>query len=90
MTVVMKAGLQLLLNRFNPDRVRKQVEEAAGRNPMPPVAKKARRWDRYLKNYHLLFQDMEDDFQAVFGDSFVTAYEDQADALEHERKAQAG
>ncbi len=90
MVVGMKAALQLLLSRFDPQGLEKQLEERGGRTHVLPMAKKAKLWEQYLRLYEALSRDIEDDFQAVFGNEFVSAYEQQVRSIEKERKKHPG
>jgi len=85
--VGMKAGLQLLLRRFDPAALERQFEERGGRSHVLPMGKKTKLWDQYLRLYQALDQEIEDDFQAVFGNEFVSAYEKQVQALGETREA---
>ncbi len=90
MVVGMKAALALLLKRFDPQDLEQTFGEQASRGHLLAVGRKAKLWELYLKHYQSLNKDREDDFQAVFGNEFVSAYERQIRELARERQNRAG
>lgn len=72
----MQASLQALLQHFDPARLEEQAA-ATGLNP------KARLWEHFTEVHAQLQQNIQDDFQTLFGEPFVNAYEEQMDKLRH-------
>lgn len=70
----MQASLQALLQHFDPARLEQQAS-ASGLNP------KARLWEHFTEVHAQLHQDVHEDFQALFGEPFANAYEEQMDKL---------
>ena len=82
----MRAAVRLLIQRFDPAKLRAMGENA--RLNLVPAQKKARAWDAFEALYHETARALADDFDGVFGKAFARAYEealDQAKAIETEQ-----
>ena len=74
----MRAALEGVLKRFDPDAVEARLTQGKLAAVLPG-ARKARLWDNYRELYKTVASEAEDDFQAVFGRAFARAYEARAD-----------
>jgi type VI secretion system protein len=76
----MRAAFGDLLKRFDPQAIERSEEASALDGILPPL-KKARMWNRMNVIYRELVRESEDNFDKVFGASFVRAYADQVRRL---------
>jgi FHA domain-containing protein len=73
----MRAALSAVLARFDPEALEKRLAPKGLLNSVMPAQRKARLWERYGEQYAQLMQEVEDDFDSVFGRAFVKAYQAQ-------------
>lgn len=76
----MRAAFGDMLKRFDPQAI-ERIEEAGVLDGVLPPLKKARMWNRMNVIYRELVRESEDNFDKVFGASFVRAYADQVRRL---------
>ena len=69
-----------MLKRFDPQAIERSEEAGVLDGVLPPL-KKARMWNRMNVIYRELVRESEDNFDKVFGASFVRAYADQVRRL---------
>ncbi|MBL1437533.1 MAG: type VI secretion system-associated FHA domain protein TagH [Rhodobacteraceae bacterium] len=69
----MQAAIKQLLERFDPARLSAKMEAKKSLFG----GGKAKRWDVFEKMYSEIAAEAEDDFQALFGQAFAKAYEEQ-------------
>ncbi|MEM9852358.1 MAG: type VI secretion system-associated FHA domain protein, partial [Pseudomonadota bacterium] len=79
----METAIKSLLARFDPDALGSTIEESGVLGGLLRN-KKAQYWDAFEKLYAKLATEAEDDFNALFGKSFGTAYKDQLAKLKSE------
>jgi type VI secretion system FHA domain protein len=75
-----QAGYEHLLERFDPQRIKKRADkEATG--PRLPLGAGARYWDFYSAYFTRETEDAADAFRHLFGDAFARAYEEKLQEL---------
>ena len=77
----MRAALAGVLGRFEPERLEERLVARSVLDTLVPGSRKARLWELYLQHFDAIRGDAQDDFQALFGNAFIAAYEAQLDAL---------
>ncbi len=72
----MQAALEAVLQRFDPARLDEQLVEAPLLQRLLPSSRKAQLWDAFTQHYARVRDDANDDFHTLFGDAFLTAYDE--------------
>jgi FHA domain-containing protein len=89
--MAMLAGMQRaiasLLERFEPEKLKQQLDHQPMLASILPGARKASYWTAYEALYRKIATEAAEDFNAVFGREFARAYEDQADRMRAEGDA---
>jgi FHA domain-containing protein len=80
----MRAGLEGVLQRFDPQQLEGKLAPRSGLGSLIPAARKARLWELFQELFGQLQREAEDDFDELFGRAFVRAYEAQLDRLQAE------
>ncbi|MCW8935089.1 MAG: type VI secretion system-associated FHA domain protein TagH [Gammaproteobacteria bacterium] len=82
-----RAAFKGVIERFDPILLEQRFakQKKAG---LIPASQKAKNWDAYLEYYNELAGDIDNSFQYLFGDEFVSAYEEQLQKLTIARKSQ--
>jgi FHA domain-containing protein len=70
-----RAALTEILGRFDPSLLEKCLAGGTLIDSLLPAIRKTKLWEIYLEQYAKIRREAEDDFQSVFGRSFLTAYE---------------
>jgi FHA domain-containing protein len=70
-----RAALTEVLGRFDPAVLEKRLAGGALLDSLLPSIRKAKLWEIYLEQYAKIRREAEDDFQSIFGRSFLEAYE---------------
>ncbi|MCB1777779.1 MAG: type VI secretion system-associated FHA domain protein TagH, partial [Candidatus Competibacteraceae bacterium] len=70
-----QAALTRLLERFDPDHLEARLGQSVLDN-IWPANRKAKYWDLFNAEYQAIAREAEDDFNELFGDEFVRAYEE--------------
>ena len=73
----MRAALEAVLARFNPETLESRLAAKGMWDNLVPVNHKARLWERYTEQHAEIMQEIEDDFDSLFGRAFLDAYEEQ-------------
>jgi len=81
----MRAALDGVLARFDPQALDGAISQRGGLAALLPGARKAQLWEQFQQLYGQLSREAADDFHALFGKAFLKAYEAQLQALEAER-----
>jgi FHA domain-containing protein len=82
----MRAALQSLATRFDPEALAGQFEKRATLlDSMLPMARKARLWELFGELYDEISRDAREDFEELFSTEFVRAYEEHLLQLERGR-----
>jgi FHA domain-containing protein len=70
-----RAALTEVLGKFDPSVLGDRLAGGSLLDSLLPSIRKTKLWDIYLERYARIRQEAEDDFQSVFGRSFLQAYE---------------
>ncbi|HKT95147.1 MAG TPA: type VI secretion system-associated FHA domain protein TagH [Paraburkholderia sp.] len=90
MVAGMRAALNDVLLRFSPERLAER-DIPSRYEAYLPLLRKLRLWNRYERMHHETMLAVEDDFSAVFGRSFLRAYDDEVRSYHARRRpARAG
>jgi type VI secretion system FHA domain protein len=73
----MRAALEAVLARFDPHTLESRLASKGVWENLVPVNHKARLWERFGEQHAEIMREVEDDFDALFGDAFLEAYEAQ-------------
>ena len=79
-----RAALEGVLDRFAPGELETKLAGKSVLDSVLPMSRKARLWDLYLHKFEAIRAEAKDDFDKLFGNAFVAAYEQQLERLEHE------
>lgn len=83
----MQAAMKLILKRFNPAALEQRIQKNNVLDTMIPMKRKARMWELFTELYAEIAREAEADFNAVFGQSFIRAYDKHVQQLQLARKA---
>ncbi len=78
----MKAALDGVLQRFDPQQLEAKLSTRSGLSGLIPATRKARLWELFQQLYGQLSTEAEEDFDALFGKAFLRAYQEQLDRLQ--------
>ncbi|MEO6918082.1 MAG: type VI secretion system-associated FHA domain protein TagH [Collimonas sp.] len=71
-----RASMNEVLQRFNPEVMEKRSKKGGVLDALLPGTRKAKLWDAYVVRYQrIIVESAQDDFQTLFGKSFLQAYE---------------
>ena len=70
-----RAALTEVLGRFDPSFLEKRLTRGSLFESLLPSIRKTKLWEIYLEQYAKIRREAEDDFQSIFGRSFLEAYE---------------
>jgi len=73
----MRAALESVLARFDPQTLESRLSSKGVWDNLMPLNHKARLWERYGEQHAEIMREIDDDFDALFGDAFLDAYEAQ-------------
>lgn len=82
----MRAAMQGLIARFDPDQLEARLTRKSVLDTMLPMARRARLWELFNEMFADISREAEDDFERLFGREFVRAYEEQIARLGDGRK----
>ena len=82
----MEAAMQLLLKRFNPVKLEGRIQKNDVLDKMLPMKRKARMWELFNDLYAEIAEEAAADFSAVFGQSFIRAYDKHVQQLQLAKK----
>ncbi len=77
-----KAALTGVVQRFDPAVVERKLSTTSARSSLIPSSRKARLWEMFEEMYRQMASEAEEDFNALFGETFLTAYQQYIDQLE--------
>ena len=77
-----KAALTGVVKRFDPVEVERKLSATSTRASLIPSSRKARLWEMFEEVYRDMASQAEEDFNALFGDTFLKAYQQYIDQLE--------
>ncbi len=81
----MRAAFFATLSRFDPAALEAQWEKAAGKKSRGLFSGGKSSWEQFCEHYARMTHDSEANFQQVFGEAFVRAYDDQIRKLQEAR-----
>jgi FHA domain-containing protein len=82
LTAGMRAILEAVLDRLDPEKLESVQDKGSVVDSLLPARKHARLWEAYLSEYELLREEAQDNFQRFFGSTFRDAYEAQVRNLD--------
>jgi FHA domain-containing protein len=77
----MRAALEDVLKRFEPEALEKRLVDPGLLRSLLPMNRKAKLWEVFLEHYRQIAGEAQEDFNAVFGKAFLSAYEAQVKQL---------
>jgi FHA domain-containing protein len=77
----MKAALSGVLERFDPAVLEGKLSGRSALSNLIPATRKARLWELFQELYQQLAHEAAEDFDALFGKSFLRAYEQYIDEI---------
>jgi FHA domain-containing protein len=80
----MKAALEGVLQRFDPQQLEGKLTRKSAINSLIPATRKARLWELFQELFGQISSEAQDDFDELFGRAFLRAYEAQLDRLHGE------
>ena len=80
----MKAALDGVLQRFDPQQLEAQLSSRSTLSNLIPSSRKAKLWELFQQLFGQLSSEAQDDFDELFGKAFLRAYEAQLDRLQTE------
>jgi type VI secretion system FHA domain protein len=80
----MRAALDEVLTRFEPDGLEQRLSEPGLLASLLPANRKAKLWDLFVERYADVAADAREDFHAAFGKAFLRAYNEQVKRLRAE------
>ncbi len=72
----MQAALEAVLQRFDPAALDEQLGVPSLLQRLLPSGRKAQLWEGFTKHYARVRDDANDDFHTLFGDAFLSAYDE--------------
>ncbi len=81
-----RAAFKGVIERFDPIILEERFSKQ-NKGGLIPGSQKAKNWELYQEYYNELAGDIDNSFQYLFGDEFVSAYEDQLQKLAIARKS---
>jgi FHA domain-containing protein len=81
----MRATMNEMLQRFNPEVMEKRLKKGGVLEALLPATRKAKLWDAYNERFQrIIAEATQDDFQTLFGKAFLQAYERKVEKLKKE------
>jgi len=81
----MRAALEGVLQRFDPQQLEAKLGARSSFASLIPATRKARLWELFQELFGQLQTEAQDDFDDLFGQAFLKAYEEQLARLRGER-----
>jgi type VI secretion system FHA domain protein len=78
----MRAALGAVLERFDPVQLESQLSSRSFIDAMMPSHRRAKLWELYVEHARALKDEAQDDFNRLFGEAFLEAYNAQVRSLE--------
>jgi type VI secretion system FHA domain protein len=73
----MRAALEAVLERFDPVALEARLARKGMWDHLLPVNRRAKLWEQFGEQYAEILREVEDDFDSLFGNAFLQAYEAQ-------------
>ncbi|MFZ6749747.1 type VI secretion system-associated FHA domain protein TagH [Undibacterium sp. Ren11W] len=84
----MKAAMDALLKKIQPALFEKRLPPPTLLDHLNPARRKAAMWNQFSQLFDGLTLDAADEFQALFGKDFLTAYEKEIERVKHAQYTQ--
>ncbi|HEX4597750.1 MAG TPA: type VI secretion system-associated FHA domain protein TagH [Burkholderiaceae bacterium] len=78
----MRAALAAVLERFDPVQLETQLSSRSFIDALLPSHRRAKLWELYVEHARSLKDEAQDDFNRLFGEAFLEAYNAQVHSLE--------
>jgi FHA domain-containing protein len=78
----MRAALAAVLERFDPVQLETQLSSRSFIDTLMPSHRRAKLWELYVEHSRALKDEAQDDFNRLFGEAFLEAYNAQVRSLE--------
>jgi type VI secretion system FHA domain protein len=78
----MRAALAAVLERFDPVQLETQLSSRSFIDALVPSHRRAKLWELYVEHARSLKDEAQDDFNRLFGEAFLEAYNAQVQSLE--------
>jgi FHA domain-containing protein len=75
----MRAALAEVLQRFDPAALEKRLGHGGLLDSLVPASRHAKLWILFAARFQEIYNEAQDDYQALFGDAFTKAYEEQVE-----------
>lgn len=79
----MRAAMADMLKRMNPERLEGKIKDLSLLDSMRLGNRKAKLWDMYTELFGKVDAEAQDDFQALFGQAFLQAYEQEIERIKN-------
>jgi FHA domain-containing protein len=79
----MRAAMADMLKRMDPEKLEGKVKDQSFLGAVIPANRKAKLWELYIELFERLNVEVQDDYQALFGQAFLDAYEQETDRVRH-------
>jgi FHA domain-containing protein len=79
----MRSAMADMLKRLDPEKVEVKAKELSLFGSMMPTNRKAKLWDAYTELFGKISAEAQDDFQALFGQAFLDAYEQEIERVQN-------
>jgi len=83
----MQAVLETSLQRFDPAALQSQLGDPSLLHSLLPASRNARLWEMFTEHYARIRGQATDDFHALFGNAFLTAYRAHVKRLQDQQAA---
>lgn len=77
----MRAAVDAVLARFDPEALKRRLVPRAKWQQLLPAARRAELWESYERSYAQIVEEIEGDFDSLFGRAFLQAYQQQVARL---------
>lgn len=81
----MRAALAEVLRRFDPAILERRLGKGGLLEALVPASRQARLWELFEQQFQEIYREAQDDYQALFGEAFIKAYEEQVQQDEKNR-----
>jgi FHA domain-containing protein len=78
----MQAVVEDALQRFDPAALEARIGDRSLLHSLLPASRNARLWELFVEHYARIRNDAADDFNTLFGQAFLDAYNEHADRLQ--------
>jgi FHA domain-containing protein len=83
----MQAVVEAALQRFDPTALEGRLGDRSLLHSLLPASRNARLWELFVEHYARIRNDAADDFNTLFGQAFLKAYNEHVDSMQAQRSA---